>query len=116
MGRYNHLPIFQMIYRLNIDIYRATEQFPREHKYTLGQRLKELVLDLLTDIVAANQQQDKRKTLADACLSIEQVRIHIRLAFDLKILGMRPVRAPESHDGGDIKAVGGMACVGCPFF
>jgi hypothetical protein len=89
VGRYNHLPIFQAGYKLNLDIYRATEQFSRECKYTLGQKMKELVLEFLIDIVAANQKKDKRKALADAKIILEQIRICVRLAFDLKILGLR---------------------------
>lgn len=72
-----------------MDIYRACEQFPREHKYTLGQRLKELALDLMTQIVAANHTEDKREILERARLTVEQLRIHIRLSSDLKILGLK---------------------------
>lgn len=91
--RYNHLPIFQHTYQLTLEIHRATHQFPREYKYTLGQKLKEIVSDILDLIVAANSKEDKVEVLEDARLKLEQLRIHIRLACDLKILGLKRFEA-----------------------
>jgi len=87
MAQYNHLPIFQLTYQLALAIYRATHQFPREYKYTLGQKLKEIISDLLNLIVAANSKEDKAVTLEEARAKLEQFRIHLRLACDLKTLG-----------------------------
>jgi len=81
--RYNHLPIFQHAYQLTLEIHRSTHQFPREYKYALGQKLKEIVSDLLDLIVAANSKEDKVEILEEARLKLEQLRIHIRLACDL---------------------------------
>jgi hypothetical protein len=76
MAQYNHLPIFQHTYQLTLEIHRSTHQFPREYKYTLGQKLKKIVSDLLDLIVAANSKEDKVEVLEDARLKLEQLRIH----------------------------------------
>jgi len=59
MSRYFHLPIFQMGYNLNLEIYRTTHNFPREYKYSLGQKIKEISSELLDLIVLTNSEENK---------------------------------------------------------
>ncbi len=89
MAQYNHLPIFQLAYKLTLEIYQTTHQFPREYKYTLGQKLKEISSDFLDFIVLVNSQENKTPSLKEARLRLERLRIHIRLACDLKILNLK---------------------------
>ncbi len=93
MAQYNHLPIFQLTYQLTLEIHRATHQFPREYKYTSGQKLKEIISDLLDLIVVANSKEDKVEILEEARSKLEQFRIHLRLTCDLKILGLKRYEA-----------------------
>jgi len=88
MAQYNHLPIFQLTYQLTLEIHKAVHQFPREHKYTLGQKLKEIISDLLDLIVLVNSKEDKTEILDEARLKLEQFRIQLRLAHDLKTLNI----------------------------
>jgi len=93
MAQYNHLPIFQLTYQLALEIHRATHQFPREYKYTLGQKLKEIVSDVLDMIVEANSAEEKTEILEGARLKLERLRIHLRLTNDLEILGLKRYEA-----------------------
>jgi len=86
MARYNHLPVFQKSYDLNLEIYRTTHNFPREYKYTLGQKIKEIANELLDWIVVTNAQKDKHPYFSKIRLQIERLRIQIRVAYDLKII------------------------------
>jgi len=88
MAQYNHLPVFQTSYQLTLEIYQAARQFPREFKYSLGQILKEMASGLMNTIVEANSAEEKAESLERARLKLEQIRIHLRLASDLKILGL----------------------------
>jgi hypothetical protein len=54
MAKYDHLKIFRSSYKLTLEIYRASHNFPREYKYTLGQKLKELASDFLNLIILAD--------------------------------------------------------------
>jgi len=89
MAKYNHLPIFQETYKLTLEIHQTVDQFPRAHKYVLGQRLKDITSDLMDLIVEANSKQEKAEILEQARLKLEKFRIHLRLSFDLKILGLK---------------------------
>lgn len=88
MAQYNHLPVFQKTYLLTVEMYGVTSRFPRLYRFTLGEKLKALLSDLLCHIVAANSQEDKVPSLEEAAITLEQLRIHIRLSSDLKILGL----------------------------
>jgi len=89
MAKHEHLLIWQAVYKLTLLIYNVTHQFPREHKYDLGARLKNIVSDLLNLITAANSLPNKTETLLLAQLKMEQLKIHVRLANDLKILSLK---------------------------
>jgi 23S rRNA-intervening sequence protein len=89
MAQYNHLPIFQMTYGLTLETYKASHQFPKEYKYTLGQKLKEIISELLDLIILANSKENKTEVLDEVRSKLEQYRIHLRLAHDLKILGLK---------------------------
>jgi hypothetical protein len=87
--RYNHLPVFQQGYDLNLEIYRATHSFPREYKYTLGQKLKEISAEMLDWIVVINSQENKAPYFSKIKLQVERLRIQIRVAYDLKIINSK---------------------------
>ncbi|MDD3190782.1 MAG: four helix bundle protein [Candidatus Pacebacteria bacterium] len=88
MAQYNHLPIFQLGYKLTLEIYKTTQRFPREYKYSLGQRLKEISAEFLDYVVIANSLEDKMPAIKNAELRIERLKIHVRLAYDLKIISL----------------------------
>ncbi len=89
MARYQHLPIFQKAYDLNLEIYRLVHNFPREYKYTLGQKLKEVISELLERIVMANSLKDKSDCFGEIRIRSEKLRIYLRLAFDLNVINSR---------------------------
>ena len=43
MSRYAHLPIFQKSYDLTIRFFQETHNFSREHKFTIGQKIKDIL-------------------------------------------------------------------------
>lgn len=88
MPRYDHTKIFQSVYLLTIEIYRASSKFNKDYKYTLGEKLKDLCGDLLDLVVVANAATDKSELLRKLDLQLEKIRIHLRIAFDLKVISL----------------------------
>lgn len=88
MARYEHIAIFQSVYVLTLEIYKTTKNFSKEYKYTIGERLKNLAHDLLDLVIKTNNMQGKEKL--DGINQIdnkkEELRIHLRLAHDLKLI------------------------------
>lgn len=88
MSRFEHTSIFQSAYGLTVEIYRATKNFSKEHKYTLGERLKNITHEILDLVMKTNAMEGKEKLSGIAALDYkkEALRIHLRLAFELKAL------------------------------
>lgn len=89
MARYLHLPIYKTGYELLGQIVRVTKELPREYKFTLGQRLRDEVIDVLVLVYRANSQKDKTAVLAEILERVLVIELLIRLCHDLKILSRR---------------------------
>ena len=58
--------------------------FPRNRKFTLGDRIENLLLDILSVLIQAAYSRSKGHLLRDANLKLEQLRYLMRLAKDLR--------------------------------
>jgi len=63
------------------------DKFPRQRRFTLGERIENAVLDVLEALVAAAYSQDKRADLLQANRRINTARHLWRMAFELKTIG-----------------------------
>src|SRR3989338_6540356 len=63
-------------------------KFPRQQRYTLGERLESMTLNLLSLLVEARYTRDKAALLRRANLLLEKMRYCIRLCKDLKIINL----------------------------
>lgn len=86
MARCQHLPVFQAIYDLILEIHNRVDNFPRVHRYSIGEKIKNIGFDLLDLVIKANSVKDKDIYLQNAEDILEKLKIYIRLCFDLKIL------------------------------
>ena len=89
MARYQHLPVFQAIYDLILEIHNRADNFPRIHRYSIGEKIKNIGFDLLDLVIKANSVKDKGAYLQEAEDVLEKLKIYIRLCFDLKILSSK---------------------------
>ncbi|NWF84546.1 MAG: diversity-generating retroelement protein Avd [Bryobacteraceae bacterium] len=62
------------------------ERFPRNFRFSLGERLVAASLDLLLDLVEAAYASDKSRALERAARCVNSVRYLVRLSKDLKIM------------------------------
>ena len=86
MAKYEHLPIYKASMELVVFIENAVKGFSRYHKYSIGERLRELSWEVITLIVKANNTPVKARkpllvTLRD---KIEEVNIALNVAKELK--------------------------------
>jgi len=54
MTQYQHLPIYKQTYDILLRTMIATKDFPREYKYTIGQKIKDELIELIVAIYRAN--------------------------------------------------------------
>jgi hypothetical protein len=57
----------------------ALDRFPRARKFTLGDRIERLALDVLAGLIEAKYNRDKADILADVNLRLEMLRHLVRL-------------------------------------
>ena len=86
MAQYKHLPIYKGTYDLLLRIMIATKDFPREYKYTLGQKLKDEVMDLVLYIYRANNGADKTAFIGIILERIQLIEVMLRLSHDMHVL------------------------------
>ena len=67
----------------------ATKDFPREYKYTLGQKIKEELIELVVMIYRANSARDKAQHIESILERVQAIQLMMRLAHDMRILPRR---------------------------
>ena len=64
------------------------ENFPRTHRFTVGERLTTHGLDLLTALVEAAYARQKGELLEQASRKVNSTRYLLRMAKDLKLMSI----------------------------
>ena len=91
MALYYNLPVYKESYDLLLQVYTAVAKTAREYKFTLGERLKNEVTDLLVFIYEASRtaiNSEKNVFIKQALNSLEKVRLYTRLFKDLNVWGV----------------------------
>lgn len=86
MSRYQHLPIYKKSYEMLTRTVVAIKSFPREHKFTIGQKIHEEVVELVVLIYRANATADKERIIDEILERVEVIGLLVRLSHDLRIL------------------------------
>jgi hypothetical protein len=91
MALYSELPVYKLGYDLLLTIYERTKVFPREHKYSLGERLKNETLELLINIYMANKSKKEERLICidNARQHLEIVRLLLRVTKDIRVIGIK---------------------------
>ncbi len=84
MATFDQLPVYKASYDLFVNIFEFSRNFNREYKYTLGEKLKNETLELITNIYRANSRKQKFEIIETARENAEVIRLLLRLLKDLK--------------------------------
>jgi len=90
MTTYDNLPLYKTSYDLLLQIFEIVKKFEKQYKYTLWDKIKNEIIDLITSIYRANSSFDKRlKNIKKAREQVEVLKLYLRLCKDLKILPIK---------------------------
>ncbi len=89
MATYDNLPVFKASYTLLQMLFTTVRHMQRDYRYTLGERMKTEMLELVVLIFRANSRQEKKPHLSKAREHIEVVRLMLRLSHDLKQVSLK---------------------------
>lgn len=82
----------------------TTNGFPQKARFTFGDRLINLALSTVEDLVEARYSRNKGVTLRHANMNLEKLRVLIRICFESRILS----RKAYEHASYSINEVGKM--------
>jgi len=86
VAQYQHLPIYKQTYDILLRTMVATKNFPREYKFTLGQKLKDELMELIVMIYRANSATNKIQHIEWILERIQAIQLLMRVGHDAKIL------------------------------
>ena len=76
------LPLFVHWEKTLRDILSRTEKFPKRIRFTLSSRIDLLAIEILEKIVEARYAKDKSTALLQASLSLEKLRVLVRITHE----------------------------------
>jgi hypothetical protein len=85
VARVDHLQIYKRSYDLLLHVFMATNHFPKQYKYTLGEKLKNMVMGVLSAVYDANQNLNKAPFIETILKRLEGINLFLRVARDLNV-------------------------------
>lgn len=85
----NELVIYQKHYDLILYSFPIINRFPRSQKFVLGQQIENCMVNISRMIIRANKKYNKKSTLYEIDILLEELRLLIRIAKDLHILSIK---------------------------
>ena len=102
MADYHELNIYKKIYDFLIYYGQILKHFPREYRYTLGEKILDNMFELALFVYDANSDrklEDRQLTLKKMELKLQYVNITLRLSHSLKcISNERYAKCSEFED------------------
>jgi len=89
MAQYQHLPIYKVTYELLSLVTKRTKEFPRDFKFSLGDKIRNECIDLVIFIYKANSTKDKVEHLNKILERVQVIELMLRLSKDLNLLSVK---------------------------
>lgn len=89
MNKNQELPVFVHWMEFLKWLFNTTEKLPKPIRFTFTQRIENLALDIIQSLVKARYSHEKREILGKINLDLEQMRVLLRLCFELRYLGQK---------------------------
>lgn len=74
------------LYELMLWALPVTGRLPRSHRYTVGQKIEETLIDALRLLVKAQYRKQNERLLDDANERVDLVRYLVRMMHDLQMM------------------------------
>lgn len=85
----NEIPAVTKLYDIILWLIPQVEKIPRDYKFTVGDRIINVLLDSLETLIEAVYSKDKQHLLRRLNLQLEKLRYLIRLSKDLRCLSIK---------------------------
>ena len=82
-------PIFVKTYDFTKWLLEHTIKFPKSQRFVMGKRLETVVLDFYDLMIESGKTQDNKLILVKADLTLEKMRLYLRLCQDLQLFSYK---------------------------
>lgn len=89
MAIYSNLPVFKASYDLVIDVFAMCNTLNRDYRYSVGEKLKNALIELMIGIYKANLMEDKQPFVVQGREQMVEITLYLRLLHDLKQLSVK---------------------------
>ncbi len=89
MQQEQDLPIIRACYEFLVWLVPKIGKFPRDLRFTLGDRIERQLFIVLEYLIRAQYQRDRSHLLNQANVELEILRFQIRAAHELKVLSTK---------------------------
>jgi hypothetical protein len=89
MAAAKELPIYKVAYDLFKEVTESTRNMPRDFKLSLGGRIRDEALEIVTLIFRANAAIDKVPYLSDLLERVDVINLLLRLAHDMRFIATK---------------------------
>jgi hypothetical protein len=86
-----NLPVYKAIYDLLLVLFVQVRNFPKDYQYTLGERIKNLLIELSEMVYHANADGDLQGRLSylkNLCAKTDTLRFLLRICYDLRLYNL----------------------------
>ena len=88
MAQYKHLPIYKITYSLLETVVRKIKEFPKDFKYSLGEKLLSECVELVIYIYKANTAVKKQQYIEEILERVLVVELLLRLSKDMHLINI----------------------------
>lgn len=86
MAIYTNLPIYKASYSLMLSFSRILPDMPRDCRYSLGQDVRQKIMDIIILIYRANRTRHKVTMIQQMREVLLEVQVYVRLMCDMKYI------------------------------
>ncbi len=91
MAVYTNLPVYEECYQLFLNFTKLSLKMQRDYRYSLGQDVKRLLMDIILDIYKANYKEImKLSCISDAREKMVELQVILRLLNEVR-------QIPDKH-------------------
>lgn len=86
------LPVYRLAHELIIHTVSYTKNFPKDYKFSLGERMKEELFESALEIFRANStynNQNRKQHITNSLEKIKVMEMLLRLCKDIQILSVK---------------------------
>lgn len=83
--------IYYQLYQLTKYLYGIVKNFPKEHKYNLGNDILGIAWNCLDLNLEVNREPNARKQakISELCLAFEKLKMRIRMSQEIRLISAR---------------------------